>query len=77
MQNIDFPKCWAAKLKIRSILPLSDDLSNKIKIVHRLGFYRENILDLMKETNLEQMLVMVGMLLFRRKWSLAKTSFLT
>jgi len=40
LQNIDFPKCWAAKVKIRSIIPLSEEVRNKINIIHRLSFYR-------------------------------------
>lgn len=74
LQQIDFPFFWAEKLKIKTIIPLSEELTNKIRIIHRLNFYRESILDLMRENNLEQMLVMVTPPLCRLTSSSARTS---
>jgi hypothetical protein len=46
MKEVDFPKMWVENLKIRSIVPLNEELTTKIHIIHRISFYRENILDL-------------------------------
>jgi len=61
-------------VKIKELLPLSAELNKKIQIIHRIAFYRENILDLMKETYFEHILVLVTFQLCRRKLSAAKTS---
>lgn len=58
-KNIDLVKSWAERVKIKQILPLNEQLNNKILIYHRIAFYRENILDLMKETYFEHILVLV------------------
>jgi hypothetical protein len=49
---------WAETIKIRSIVPLNVELTTKIHLVHRLSFYRENILDLKVDGYLENILVM-------------------
>lgn len=41
---------------------LSEQLKGKIQIIHRIAFYRENILDLMKETYFEHILLLVTLL---------------
>ena len=58
-KNIDLVKSWAERVRIKQILPLNEQLNNKILIYHRIAFYRENILDLMKETYFEHILVLV------------------
>ena len=73
-RNIDFPYAWSERVKIKELLPLSAALNKKIQIIHRIAFYRENILDLMKETYFEHILVLVAFHLCRRKLSAAKTS---
>ena len=43
---MNFPRLWAEALRIRHIIPLSQELTTKVHLIHRLSFYRENILDL-------------------------------
>lgn len=62
-------------MKIRNIVPLSEDLILKVNLIHRLNFYRENILDFLKEGYLEHILVMVPFILYRPKSSLVKKLF--
>jgi hypothetical protein len=73
-RSIDLPRAWAERVHIKQILPLSADLTKKVQIIHRIAFYRENILDLMKETYFEHILVLVPPPLFRHKPSAARTS---
>jgi hypothetical protein len=61
-------------VRIKEILPLSADLNKKIQIIHRIAFYRENILDLMKETYFEHILVLVPIPPRRRRLSAPRTS---
>ena len=58
LKDIEFPRLWSDKLRIRSIVPMAEAITIKIHIIHRISFYRENILDLTKESYLEQLLVM-------------------
>ena len=58
LKDIDFPKLWSDKLRIRSIVTMTEEVTIKIHIIHRISFFRENILDLTKESYLEQLLVM-------------------
>ena len=55
---MDFPQLWAERLKIRHIIPLNQEVTTKIHLMHRLSFYRENILDLKVDGYLENILIM-------------------
>lgn len=58
LQDVNFPQMWIESLKIRHIVPLNEELTTKIHLIHRLSFYRENILDLKTDGYLENILVM-------------------
>lgn len=55
---MDFPRLWTETLRIRHIIPLSQEVTTKIHLMHRLSFYREHILDLKVDGYLENILVM-------------------
>jgi len=58
LQDVNFPQMWVNRLKIRHIVPLNEELTTKIHLIHRLCFYREHILDLKTDGYLENILVM-------------------
>ena len=72
LTDIDFPQRWASTVRVRSLVPLGDDLGTKVLLIHRLNFYRENILDLTKEGYLEHILVMVQFALIQTQIEFSK-----
>ena len=58
VREIDFPRMWIERLKIKHLIPLNEELTTKIHLFHRLIFYKENILDLKVDGYLENVLIM-------------------
>ena len=72
LKDLDFPQLFSEKVKIRHIVPLNEELTVKVHVIHRLQFYREYILDFKVDGYLENILVMVSSDLLRPNRNSAK-----
>ena len=57
--GIDFLAVFENKIKIRMLYIFPQEIAEKINIVHRASFVRENILDLSRESRMESMLKII------------------